>query len=153
MKGCEFADTPNAKNIAANLVMAWGRWNGAIGSLANKDYDSSSFEKSKIYTLEKMNEVRKKIEECHKLSKRSIDNFNETYYDNECSDEYNCECDDIDSNCGCDCSAYDFNSEPLYIIIGLLTTFTGVCLVIIISLIIFSVITIRKYSNVSTFVN
>jgi hypothetical protein len=37
------------KNIAANLVMAWGKWNSQLGNMARYDYNASYEEKHEIY--------------------------------------------------------------------------------------------------------
>ena len=47
-KGMEFKD-PSCKNIAGNLVMAYGRWNSQLGARAKYHYDDNMNEKNMIY--------------------------------------------------------------------------------------------------------
>lgn len=97
--------------------MAWGRWNGALGEVAKNNYKVSSNEKTIIYGKDIMNTVREKIAECASRKKNMNDTVVIKTIDNECYDEFSCECDDIDSICGCDCSAYEDSNIKLFNII------------------------------------
>jgi len=107
IKGPEFKDNYNAKQIAGNMVMAWGRWNAQIGS-ANKNYNVTSNEKAKVYGADMMLKVRNIIRDCINKN-NNIGNVSNVKDD--CFDNYSCECDDTDSECGCDCSAYTENTD------------------------------------------
>jgi hypothetical protein len=102
INGPEFGcDT--CKNIAANLVMAWGRWNMALGGMAKYDYNSSSHEKSLVYGEGVMSQVRLEIERCQQLSKRRSEAQRTVTVDPYCETDADCSC-DSDADCGCDCS-------------------------------------------------
>lgn len=51
------------KNIAANMVMAWNKWNTQLGF--RLDYDSNIHEKELVYGKEMMDSVRKQIQLCN----------------------------------------------------------------------------------------
>ena len=53
----------NIKNIIANRVMAWGKWNGALGKLS---YEWSLREKRDIYGNETMQNVYDALEYCRR---------------------------------------------------------------------------------------
>jgi len=59
--GPEFKSNQCDKNIAANLVMAFGKWNAALGRL---DYDLSIKEKRTVYSDKIANKIYSKILEC-----------------------------------------------------------------------------------------
>ena len=84
---------PSIKNIAANYVMAWGRWNSGLASEyaktehqqvdAEKDashekrmtrsaYDKMIKEKEAIYTKPRVDKARRMIRECAKLGKDEV---------------------------------------------------------------------------------
>ena len=107
LKGPEFKNYPEIKRIAANHVMTWGLWNSALGGLANYNYTYSSHEKGTVYGIKIVEMVRQQINEC--LAHHKRDNIGD--YENICSSQTECICDDIDEDCGCDCSAYKQNDN------------------------------------------
>ena len=54
------------KNIAANLVMALGKWNKEVGELIYYNYDYSKEEKIDVYGKNIVQLVYNKIKECNK---------------------------------------------------------------------------------------
>jgi len=57
--------TKYCKNIAANMVMALGKWNKELGELTYDDYYLSKREKANVYGKDIMKEVYNKIKECN----------------------------------------------------------------------------------------
>ena len=82
------------KNIMANLVMTWGRWNSALGGLARYYYNESMCEKEFVYGKEIVARVREMIGKC--MKNEIVD------YDKECDRDGDCDC-TADNDCGCDC--------------------------------------------------
>jgi hypothetical protein len=124
INGREFPTCTDCKDIFANKVMAWGRWNSALGGLAHRYYNDSISEKEEVYGIDMVARVRRQIEIC-----KAAFPDNNNPYDPNCDTESVCMC-DSDSDCGCDCE-YDDKLVPninnddvlmlLYIVIGLMT--------------------------------
>ena len=62
--GNDFHDA-KCKQIAGNLVMAYGRWNSQLGARAKHHYTDSINEKMTVYTKERLNNVRELIIKCN----------------------------------------------------------------------------------------
>jgi len=62
--GNEFRNA-KCKQIAGNMVMAYGRWNSQLGSRARKYYSDSINEKMIVYRQERVNNVRDIIIKCN----------------------------------------------------------------------------------------
>lgn len=110
----------SCKNIPGNMVMAYGRWNSALGGLAGSNYTLSKMEKISVYSLLNMVNARNSIAACcNRMYRREVMEINlieniivdtsNTLYPEICDDEENCNC-DLDSECGCDC---DFNDGDI----------------------------------------
>lgn len=101
----EFSSCKRCKNIAANFVMAWGRWNMALGGL---NYTNSIKEKENVYGKDLVDRIRNKIYECYP------EIYNTEIYtdDSYCDNIDNCNC-DTDSICGCECSGLINNNSTL----------------------------------------
>ena len=97
------------KEIAGNLVMAWGRWNSAIGFLGQRDYPSCLNEKRIVYGNETVNLVIDIILRCReeRLKSEKEKDLNQVNLDY-CDSDQQCDC-NTDSNCGCDC---DYTIDP-----------------------------------------
>lgn len=140
ISGPEYRDNPDIKNIAANMVMAWGRWNSALGGLAKNNYQISQNEKEIVYGKNIIELVKKKILECarQKNNIKILSNNTKMLKSDLCYDEYSCECDDIDTVCGCDCSAYEKTSVDgfdntaghLMIFVGILITINCITIIL-----------------------
>lgn len=86
------------KSIVGNLVMSYDRWNEGLGGIAKNDYTSAQKEKTMIYGIENMKNVRNTIEKCcfteHKqpiITKQEIFDFAYDWYVKNC-DEKTKEC-------------------------------------------------------------
>lgn len=110
------------KNIPGNFIMAFGRWNMALGGLARKNYNAAQIEKTLIYGKHIMKQAFDNIMQCcsettgyigpkefYYLEGHTDQLQNDTNYDIECDIDNMCTC-DTDSNCGCDC---DFDDASL----------------------------------------
>lgn len=126
-KNCDY----ECKNIAGNMVMAWGRWNSALEKLARNDYESSIREKEIVYGKDNVDKSRYWIEYCMKIK---MITGNETDYDSDCDSVDICNC-DTDSECGCDCD-YDVDTgmEEYKIITIVMGIIMGILMIIIIFL-------------------
>jgi hypothetical protein len=62
--GQEYAACPECKHIAANLVMAWGRWNMGLGGLARHYYADAQAEKATVYGQATVDKVKRLIKWC-----------------------------------------------------------------------------------------
>jgi hypothetical protein len=113
--GPEFEECPKCKNIVGNMVMAYGRWNSALGGLARSKYYDAQYEKSLIYGPNRINRAKQLIEQCCTRGQRR-----ETapVYDEFCDGD-TCDCDG-DSVCGCDCATDTHTVE----LINIVTTIT-----------------------------
>ena len=97
------------KNIAANLVMAWGRWNSALGGLGHVNYKESLSEKIRVYGKRRVENVIEQILLCDRFNNElkrdkielQVVNTNSTY-DKDCDSVEDCDC-NTDADCGCDC--------------------------------------------------
>jgi hypothetical protein len=124
MNGPEFGRGNKCKDIIANKVMTYSRWNQALGG---SRYENSIYEKEIVYGAAYgrgiINEVRKKIRECiansdrestiHSASpiKKRDDN---QYIDvDTCQIDEDCGC-DPDSDCECDCTNDGYFSDFSY---------------------------------------
>lgn len=124
INGPEYKSCNDCKDIFANKVMAWGRWNSALGGLANRYYNDSMSEKEEIYGTDMVARVRRQIEIC-----KAAFPDNNNPYDPNCDTDNVCTC-STDSDCGCDCDydddrkIPDYNSDDirmmLYILNGLI---------------------------------
>lgn len=99
------------KNIVANMVMAWGKWNMGLGGLARKYYADSDAEKTIVYGVEVMNAARGWITHCaHIRNTNTTNKPADEPYDPICDSE-NCDC-NTDSQCGCDCDYELYIPDP-----------------------------------------
>lgn len=62
--GPEFKDYSKCKDAIGNKIMAHGEWNQALGRLAEEDYQTVIYEKTRVYSQETMDEARASIREC-----------------------------------------------------------------------------------------
>lgn len=62
--GPEFNVSTSCKNIAGNIVMAWGKWNSALGGLASFDYKANINEKKIVYGRHMIEMVKLQIQRC-----------------------------------------------------------------------------------------
>ena len=120
-KGDDFYGQPDAKDLAANLVMSFGRWNSALGGVANRYYQDSKDEKLLVYGIDRMRQVYNTIQMCVSRNRDAgYGSVNDTFAD-DCDDdtisEYEC---DSDSFCGCDGSTDDFEDDytAVWVLIG-----------------------------------
>lgn len=77
-KGEEYTGKECNKDIAGNLVMAYGKWNMELGTIARKDYNSSEKEKGEVYGKERMRKVREIIERCNPECKKDEKEYKHT---------------------------------------------------------------------------
>ena len=113
--GPEFKNCYGCKNIAGNMVMAYGRWNKALGGLSLRYYNDSTYEKQLVYGADILDRVRDTIWQCmydglrDKISNKNI-SYTSFDYNPYCDNDLDCNC-DSDSICGCDCSDDDNNTN------------------------------------------
>lgn len=62
--GSEFGKNSACKNIAGNMIMSWGLWNGQLGTIAARDYDSNMHEKEQVYGEDLIIRARQNIARC-----------------------------------------------------------------------------------------
>lgn len=72
--GPEFTDDNCNKEIAANMVMSWSKWNTDLGKLY---YDSNINEKTEIYTDDMMRMARYYIKTCNPGCEQNWSNRND----------------------------------------------------------------------------
>lgn len=65
---------PNQTNIAGNLVMAWGRWNQELGTLARKSYADAQGEKSLVYGSDAVIRAKSWIRKCNNINSGDPEN-------------------------------------------------------------------------------
>jgi hypothetical protein len=101
--GPEFTNCGNCKSIAGNMIMAWGRWNKALGGVAKNYYNDSQSEKIEVYGQNIIDNAKYWISYCtNKVQHDSNDEILAL-----CNEDTECNC-EVDSYCGCDC---DFELE------------------------------------------
>ena len=105
LHGTNFQNCEECKNMAANRVMIYGRWNSALGGLARNNYQDSLNEKEEIFGEKIMNKVYQKLLYC----KNKLQSNN---YLIDCDDSNECDC-DSDYICGCDCDQE--NTQKIYV--------------------------------------
>lgn len=121
-KGREFTDCLDCKDIVANLVMAYGQWNGEIGQFTRKKYASVVNEKTTIYGETIMSTVHQKIQDCINRNNNQYkkSNSNLTFDYTYCDSDLACNCDSDYTEYECFDDPDNKNNYVYFIIIGIL---------------------------------
>lgn len=138
--GPEFSNCSECKNIVANYVFSYGKWNRQLGKFTKNKYDSVVNEKNIVYGSLITNTVRAQIKLCMDSRLNTNLNLNQTY----CDSDLSCSCDsdtysDIDCDCDYteyDCVDYNLNDKRDLLFIYVISGIAFVCLCLIVALIV-----------------